>query len=54
MTLKKMKLDITDMLTKSASPFYGIVLGNTAIPLGSVVLPDTYGETRENYLTEYI
>jgi hypothetical protein len=53
-TLKKMKLDITDMLTKSVSPFYGIVLGNTAIPLGSVVLPDTYGETRENYLTEYI
>jgi hypothetical protein len=24
-TLKKMKLDITDMLTKSASPFYGII-----------------------------
>jgi hypothetical protein len=38
-TLKKMNLDITDMLTKSASPFYGIVPGNTAIPLGSVVLP---------------
>jgi hypothetical protein len=37
--LKKMKLDITDMLTKSASPFYDIVPGNTAIPLGSVVLP---------------
>jgi hypothetical protein len=38
-TLKKMKLDITHMLTKSTSPFYGIVLGNAAIPLGSVVLP---------------
>jgi hypothetical protein len=38
-TLKKMKLDITDMLTKSASPFYGIVPGNTTIPLGSVVQP---------------
>jgi hypothetical protein len=36
-TLKKMKLDITHMLTKSTSPFYGIVLGNAAIPLGSVV-----------------
>jgi hypothetical protein len=53
-TLKKMKLDITDMLTKSASPFYGIVPGNAAISLGSVVLPVTFGETRENYRTEYI
>jgi hypothetical protein len=38
-TLKMMKLDITHMLTKSTSPFYGIVPGNAAIPLGSVVLP---------------
>jgi hypothetical protein len=53
-TLKKMKLDITHMLTKSTSPFYGIVPGNAAIPLGSVVLPLTFGETRENYRTEYI
>jgi hypothetical protein len=53
-TLKKMKLDITHMLTKSTSPFYGIVPGNTAIPLGSVVLLVTFGETRENYHTEYI
>jgi hypothetical protein len=42
------------MLTKSTSPFYGIVSGNVAIPLGSVVLPVTFGETRENYRTEYI
>jgi hypothetical protein len=47
-TLKKMKLDITHMLTKSTSPFYGIVPGNASIPLGSVVLPVTFGETREN------
>jgi hypothetical protein len=53
-TLKKMKLDITDMLTKGASPFYGIVPGNLTIPLGSVVLPVTFGEIRENYRTEYI
>jgi hypothetical protein len=52
-TLKKMKLNITDMLTKSTSPFYGIVPSNVAIPLGSVVLPVTFG-TRENYRTEYI
>jgi hypothetical protein len=53
-TLKKMKLNITHMLIKSTSPFYGIVPGNAAIPLGSVVLPVTFGETRENYRTEYI
>jgi hypothetical protein len=53
-TLKKMKLDITHMLTMSTSPFYGIVPGNAAIPLGSVVLPVTFGETRKNYRTEYI
>jgi hypothetical protein len=49
-----MKLDITQMLTKSTSPFYGIVPGNMAIPLGSVVLPVTFWETRENYRTKYI
>jgi hypothetical protein len=53
-TLKKMKLDITHILTKSTSPFYGIVPGNTAIPLNSVVLTVTFRETRENYRTEYI
>jgi hypothetical protein len=53
-TLKKMKLDITHMLTKSTSPFYGIVPGNAAIPLGSVVLPVTFGESQDNYRTEYI
>jgi hypothetical protein len=52
-TLKKMKLDITHMPTKITSPFYGIIPGNTAIPLGSVVLPVTFGETRENYRTKY-
>jgi hypothetical protein len=53
-TLKKMKLDITHMLTKSTSPFYCIVPGNATIPLGSVVLPITFGETRDNYRTEYV
>jgi hypothetical protein len=42
--LKKMKLDITHMLTKSISPFYGIIPGNAAIPLGLVVLPVTFGK----------
>jgi hypothetical protein len=53
-TLKKMKLDITHMLTKSTSPFYGIVPGNAAIPLGPVVLPVTFGDTRDNYRAEYV
>jgi hypothetical protein len=53
-TLKKMNLGITHMLTKSTSPFYGIVPWNAAIPLGSVVLPVTFGETRDNYGTEYV
>jgi hypothetical protein len=34
-------------------PFYGIVPGNAATPLGSVVLPVTFG-TKDNYCTEYI
>jgi hypothetical protein len=49
-----MKLDITHMLTKSTSPFYVIVPRNVAIPLGSMVLPVTFGETKENYRTGYI
>jgi hypothetical protein len=53
-TLKKMKLNITHMLTKSTLPFYGIIPGNAAIPLGSVVLPVTFGETRDNCCTEYV
>jgi hypothetical protein len=42
------------MLTKSNTPFYGIVPGNAAIPLGSVVLPVTFEESRDNYRSEYI
>jgi hypothetical protein len=52
-TLKKMGLDISKMLTPSRAPFYGIILGNEAIALGSVVLPVTFG-MKENYRTKYI
>jgi hypothetical protein len=52
-TLRKMGLDLTDMLVPSKSPFYSIVLGNIAHPLGTVVLPVTFG-MRENYCTEFI
>jgi hypothetical protein len=52
-TLRKMGLDFTDMLVPCKSPFYGIVLGNVAHPLGTVVLLVTFS-TRENYCTEFI
>jgi hypothetical protein len=52
-TLRKMGLDFTDMLVPSKSPFYGIVPGNAAHPLGTVVLPFTFS-ARENYRTEFI
>jgi hypothetical protein len=52
-TLRKMGLDLLGMLVPSKSPFYGIVPGNAAHPLGMVVLPVTFG-TRENYRTEFI
>jgi hypothetical protein len=52
-TLKKMGLDFKDMLVPSKSPFYGIVPGNAAHLLGTVVLPVTFG-TKENYRTEFI
>jgi hypothetical protein len=52
-TLKKMGLDISKMLTPSKTPFYGIVPGNVATPLGSVVVPVTFG-MKDNYRTEYI
>jgi hypothetical protein len=52
-TLRKMCLDSKDMLAPSKSPFYDIVPGNAAHPLGTVVLPVTFG-TRENYRIEFI
>jgi hypothetical protein len=52
-TLKKMGLDISKMLTPSKAPFYSIVPGKAATPLGSVVLPVTF-KTKDNYSTEYI
>jgi hypothetical protein len=48
-----MGLNISKILTPSKAPFYGIILGNAATPLRSVVLPVTFG-TKDNYRTEYI
>jgi hypothetical protein len=52
-TLKKMGLNISKMLTPNKALFYGIVPGNVATRLRSVVLPVTFG-TKDNYHTEYI
>jgi hypothetical protein len=52
-TLRKMGLDLTDMVIPSKSSFYGIVLGNAVHPLGTAVLPVTFG-MRKNYRTEFI
>jgi hypothetical protein len=48
-----MGLHISKMLNPSKAPFYDIVPGNAATPLGSVVLPVTF-RTKDNYRTEYI
>ncbi|RLN36210.1 uncharacterized protein C2845_PM03G24570 [Panicum miliaceum] len=48
-----MGANFIDMLTPSKVPFYGVVPGNAATPLGTVVLPVTFG-TRENYRTKDI
>jgi hypothetical protein len=52
-TLKKMGLNISKMLTPSKAPFYSIIPGNAATPIGSVILPVIFGR-KENYRTEYI
>jgi hypothetical protein len=51
--LREMGLDFMNMLVPSKSPFYNIVPSTAAHPLGTVVLPVTFG-TRENYRTEFI
>ena len=52
-TLMKMGLNYMSLLTPSKAPFYGIVLGNSSTPIGSVILPVTFG-TEQNFQTEYI
>ena len=49
-TITKMGLDISDKLKPSKAPFYDIVPGNASFPIGTVVLPVTFG-TLDNYKT---
>ena len=48
-----MGLNYMSLLTPSKAPFYGIVPGNSATPIGLVTLPVTFG-TEQNFRTEYI
>jgi hypothetical protein len=48
-----MGLDISNVLIPTMSSFYSIILGNSATPIGSVMLP-VYFRIKENYRTEYV
>jgi len=48
-----MGLDFIGLLIKTHIPFYGIVPGKEAKPLGLITLPVTFG-TIANYRTEFI
>jgi hypothetical protein len=47
-----MEFDFSKM-TACDEPFYGVVPGKTAYPIGRVCLPVTFG-TKENFRTEYL
>jgi hypothetical protein len=51
-TLRKMEFDFTKM-TACDEPFYGVVPGKAAYPIGRVCLPVTFG-MEENFRTEYL
>jgi hypothetical protein len=48
-----MGLDFAGLITLTGIPFYGIVPGKAAMPLGQITLPVTFG-TQANYQTEFI
>ena len=52
-TLRKMGLQLAGMITLTSTPFYGIVPGKAAMPLGQITLPVTFG-TPSKYRTEFI
>jgi hypothetical protein len=51
-TLRKMEFDFSKM-TACDEPFYGVVSGKAAYPIGCVCLPVTFG-TEENFRIEYL
>jgi hypothetical protein len=50
--LRKMDFDFNKM-TACDEPFYGVVPGKAAYPIGRVCMPVTFG-TKENFRTEYL
>jgi hypothetical protein len=52
-TSKKMGLNVAGKLTPSKPPFYRIVPGYSSTPIGTVIIPVTFG-TKDNYQTEHI
>ena len=52
-TLKKIGLDFMSLLTPTDVPFYGIVPGMAAMPLGQITLPVMFGNPN-NFRTEFI
>jgi hypothetical protein len=52
-TLRKMGLNLARLITPTGVPFYGIVSGKAAMPLGQITLPVTF-RTPTNYRTEFI
>jgi hypothetical protein len=52
-TLRKMGLELAGMITPISVPFYEIVPGKAAMPLGQITLPVTFGPPT-NYRTEFI
>jgi hypothetical protein len=48
-----MGLDFAGLITPTGIPFYGIVPGKAAMPLGQITLPVTFG-TQANYQTKFI
>jgi hypothetical protein len=51
-TLRKMDFDFNKM-TACDNPFYGVVPGKAAYPIGHVCLPITF-DTKENFRTKYL
>jgi hypothetical protein len=51
-TLRKMEFDFSK-ITACDEPFYGVVPGKAAYPIGRICLPVTFG-TEENFRTEYL
>jgi hypothetical protein len=47
-TLRKMGLDVAELITPTGIPFYRIVLGKATMPLGQITLPVMFG-TQANY-----